>query len=120
MPASWECRRALQRRLAAADRRTISVAAHPGLTATEGQRRDTSLQGRLVAGGPAQPTEMGALPLLYAATAPGIAGGSCAGPDGFLQRSGFPELVRSSRTSRDARLAARLWERSAALTGVRT
>lgn len=110
----------LQRRLSAAGRRTISAAAHPGVAATEGQRRDTSLQGKLLAGGPAQRPEMGALPILYAATAPSVGGGgACVGPDGFMQRSGYPTLVRSSRTSRDTTLAAQLWERSELLTGVR-
>ena len=108
----------LQRRLSAAGRRTISVAAHPGVAATEGQRRDTSLQGKLLAGGPAQTPEMGALPILYAATAPDVAGGACVGPDGFMQRNGYPTLVRSSRTSRDTTLAAQLWQRSELLTGV--
>jgi len=107
-----------QRRLSAAGRRTISVAAHPGVAGTEGQRRDTSLQGKLLAGGPAQSPEMGALPILYAATAPGVGGGACVGPDGFMQRNGYPTLVRSSRTSRNTTLAAQLWERSELLTGV--
>jgi NAD(P)-dependent dehydrogenase (short-subunit alcohol dehydrogenase family) len=109
----------LQRRLSGAGRHTLSVAAHPGVAATEGQRRDTSLQGKFLAGGPAQSPEMGALPLLYAATAPGGQGGACIGPDGFLQRNGHPTLVRSSRTSRDTTLAARLWEHSEQLTGIR-
>lgn len=108
----------LQRRLSEAGGRTISVAAHPGVAATEGMRRDTSLQGKLLAGGPAQTPEMGALPMLYAATEPGVAGGACIGPDGFMQRSGYPTLVRSSRTSRDTTLADQLWQRSELLTGV--
>ncbi len=108
----------LQRRLSAAGRRTISVAAHPGVAGTEGMRRDTSLQGKLLAGGSAQTPEMGALPLLYAATARDVAGGTCVGPDGFMQRTGYPTLVRSSRTSRDTTLAGRLWQRSELLTGV--
>jgi NAD(P)-dependent dehydrogenase (short-subunit alcohol dehydrogenase family) len=108
----------LQRRLAAAGRRTISVASHPGVAGTEGMRRDTSLQGKLLAGGPAQTPEMGALPMLYAATAPGVEGGVCVGPDGFMQRRGYPTLVRSSRTSRDTTLAGQLWQRSELLTGV--
>jgi NAD(P)-dependent dehydrogenase (short-subunit alcohol dehydrogenase family) len=108
----------LQRRLSAADRRTMSVAAHPGVAATEGMRRDTSLQGKVLAGGPAQSPEMGALPILYAATAPGVAGGACIGPDGFMQRSGHPTPVRSSRASRNTTLAAQLWDRSEGLTGV--
>jgi hypothetical protein len=61
---------------------------------------------------------MGALPMLYAATASGVAGDECVGPDGFMQRRGYPTLVRTSRTSRDTTLAARLWERSEILTGV--
>ncbi|MDQ7908245.1 oxidoreductase [Phytohabitans sp. ZYX-F-186] len=108
----------LDRRLSAAGRRTISVAAHPGVAATEGQRRDTSLRGKLLAGGPAQAPQMGALPILYAATAPGLTGGACLGPDGFMQRRGHPTLVRSSRRSYDATLAARLWEQSEHLTNV--
>jgi len=108
----------LQRRLTAAGRRTVSVATHPGVAATEGQRRDTSLQGKVLAGGAAQSPEMGALPVLYAATAPGVEGGACVGPDGFMQRNGHPTLVRSSRRSRDPVLAAELWERSERLTGV--
>ncbi|SHN47371.1 oxidoreductase [Cryptosporangium aurantiacum] len=108
----------LHRRLSAAGRTTISVAAHPGVAATEGQRRDTSIQGKLLAGGPAQTPVMGALPILYAATEAGVAG-TCVGPDGFLQRRGHPTLVRTSRRSRDTALAAALWERSERLTGVR-
>ena len=108
----------LQRRLSAAGRRTISVAAHPGLASTEGQRRDTSLQGKILAGGSAQTPEMGVLPIVYAATAPGVDGGVCIGPDGFMQRNGYPTLVRSSRRSRDTKVAANLWERSELLTGV--
>jgi NAD(P)-dependent dehydrogenase (short-subunit alcohol dehydrogenase family) len=108
----------LQRRLEAAGRRVASVAAHPGVAATEGQRRDTSLQGKILAGGPAQTPAMGALPILYAATAPGVPGGACVGPDGFLQRRGHPTLVVSSRRSRDAAVAAGLWARSERLTGV--
>jgi NAD(P)-dependent dehydrogenase (short-subunit alcohol dehydrogenase family) len=109
----------LQRRLSAAGRRTRSVAAHPGVAATEGMRRDTSLQGKILAGGAAQSPEMGALPILYAATATEVAGGAYIGPDGFTQRSGHPTLVRSSRASRDTTRAARLWDRSERLTGVR-
>ena len=106
----------LQRRLVAAGRTTISVAAHPGVAATEGQRRDTTLQGRILAGGSAQRPEMGALPILYAATAPGVEGGTCVGPDGFLQRNGHPTTVGTSRRSRDGRAATRLWDLSERLT----
>lgn len=135
---NWECRRyqrwlayaqsklanllfayELDRLLSAAGRQTVSVAAHPGVAATEGQRRDTSLQGKLLAGGPAQEPAMGALPIVYAATAAGVAGGTCVGPDGFMQRNGYPTQVRTSGTSRDRALASDLWQRSEVLTGVR-
>jgi NAD(P)-dependent dehydrogenase (short-subunit alcohol dehydrogenase family) len=99
------------------DRRVRSLAAHPGVAATEGMRRDTSLSGRILAGGRAQPVAMGALPIVHAATAD-LPGGVCVGPDGFAQRTGYPTVVRTSRRSRDPVLAARLWERSERLTGV--
>jgi NAD(P)-dependent dehydrogenase (short-subunit alcohol dehydrogenase family) len=98
--------------------RIRSVAAHPGVAATEGMRRDTSLSGRILAGGRAQTPRMGALPIVYAATAV-LPGGVCVGPDGFAQRAGYPTVVGTSRRSRDAALAARLWDRSEELTGVR-
>ncbi len=101
------------------NRRVRSVAAHPGVAATEGMRRDRSLSGKILAGGRAQTPRMGALPIVYAATAD-LPGGVCVGPDGFAQRTGYPTVVRTSRRSRDGGLAARLWERSEQLTGVRS
>ena len=41
----------------------------------------------------AQSAEMGALPTLFAATAPGLPGDSYVGPDGFLEQRGHPRLV---------------------------
>src|SRR5258708_5786498 len=64
----------LQRRLAAAGQSTLAVAAHPGWTATNLQQHASIIQ-RL---NPifAQTTDMGALPTLYAATAPDVQGGA--------------------------------------------
>jgi hypothetical protein len=62
---------------------------------------------------------MGVLPILHAAIAPDLAAGAYVGPDGFMQRNGYPTLVRSSRISRDPALAARLWQHSELLTGIR-
>lgn len=107
----------LDRRLKAAGRDIISLAAHPGVASTEGQRRDRSLLGAVLAGGRAQSPEMGALPILYAATAPEVDGGTCIGPDGRTQRRGHPTVVSTSRASRDRELARRVWERSEQLTG---
>ena len=65
-----------------------------------------------------QSVEMGALPQLYAATAPDMHGGEFYAPDGFMQRAGYPKKVRSSRRSYDEALARQLWEVSEELTGV--
>ena len=112
----------LDRRLKAAGCRLISVAAHPGYSATNLQlsgppaheRFLMSLSNRLVA----QPAEMGALPLLYAATAPGLRGGSYVGPDGGGEMRGHPVLVHATARANDEEDARRLWEISERLTGV--
>jgi hypothetical protein len=65
----------------------------------------------------AQSAEMGALPTLHAATAPGIEGGTFVGPDGFLEQRGHPEPVVPSGAARDEEVARRLWEVSEELTG---
>jgi NAD(P)-dependent dehydrogenase (short-subunit alcohol dehydrogenase family) len=116
----------LSRRLLAGHHATIAGAAHPGYAATDlqavGPRMDgrrlteriMDLGGRLVA----QSAAMGALPTLYAATAPNMVSGMLIGPDGLFDMRGYPETVVPSRQARDARLARRLWEVSEQLTGV--
>lgn len=117
----------LQRRADGAHWPLVSVAAHPGYTATRLQTAGATLDGphlvvRLVGllnpivG---QPEAIGALPTLYAATVPELAGGSFVGPGGPLQLRGHPRLVDSSAASKDADVARRLWEVSESLTGVR-
>ena len=115
----------LDRRLRKAGARAISVAAHPGYSATniafgaEGARR--SLFGRLVGLGNqllAQPAELGALPTLYAATAAGVKRGDYIGPDGPLEFRGHPVRVQPRHSARDEALAAELWKLSEAQTGV--
>ena len=66
----------------------------------------------------AQSQQMGALPILYAATRPEIKGGEYASPDGFLGQRGYPYLGFSSPLSHNKALARRLWEVSSALTGL--
>ncbi len=117
----------LQRKLAAAGSHAISVATHPGYAATNLQAIGPEMAGsalgkRLVTFGNrffAQSAAMGALPEVYAAVAPDVCGGDYIGPDGWLGQSGFPKKVASSRRSRDQAVAARLWQISEALTGVR-
>jgi NAD(P)-dependent dehydrogenase (short-subunit alcohol dehydrogenase family) len=71
----------LQRRLERAGSSAISVAAHPGYSATNLQD-DTEF--RFLNSLFAQSPEMGALPVLYAATASDVEGGDFYGPDRFF------------------------------------
>ncbi len=111
----------LDRRLRAAGSTVRAVAAHPGYAATELQTHTESIQDKLMAltnRVAAQSAADGALPLLYAATAPEVVGGGFYGPDGPGGIRGRPQQVDSSRASKDAAVAAKLWERAAELTGV--
>lgn len=111
----------LQRRLDAAGSQLRAVAAHPGYASTNLQSHTGTIQDRLMKIGNrvfAQSAEGGALPSLYAATAPSLPGGSYVGPGGRFEQRGSPVLVRSSKRSHDRRTAASLWEESEALTGV--
>jgi NAD(P)-dependent dehydrogenase (short-subunit alcohol dehydrogenase family) len=107
----------LQRRLRAAGSSVLVTAAHPGWTATDLQRttRLVRFLNRFVAMKPAQ----GALPTLRAATDPEANGGDYYGPTGFLQMRGYPKRVGMVKRAHDAGDAARLWEISENLTGVR-
>jgi NAD(P)-dependent dehydrogenase (short-subunit alcohol dehydrogenase family) len=113
----------LDRRLRAAGSTVISVAAHPGYAATNLQTASPPLLDRAVMrvmnAIAAQSADMGALPTLYAATFPGLAGGSFVGPDGFAELRGHPHIVAPNRAARDEDVAARLWTVSEELTGVR-
>ena len=117
----------LQRRLDAKGADVISVACHPGWAETNlqfvGARMDGSslmeYLARVANFFLAQSAAMGALPLLYAATAPDMCGADYVGPGGLGEAWGHPKKVRSSGRSHDRQAAAKLWEVSAALTGVR-
>jgi NAD(P)-dependent dehydrogenase (short-subunit alcohol dehydrogenase family) len=113
----------LDRRLRAHGSGVRSVAAHPGYAATNLQSAAAPKVDRLVmAVGNrvlAQSDEMGALPILYAATYPGLEGGTYIGPDGPGEQRGYPKPVGSSTAARDEAVAARLWSVSEELTGVR-
>jgi NAD(P)-dependent dehydrogenase (short-subunit alcohol dehydrogenase family) len=106
----------LQRRFEGAGVDAIAVAAHPGWTATNLQAHWRVV--RFLNPFLAQKPEMGALPTLYAGTAPDVRGGDYYGPDGRGELRGYPTRVRSSDRSYDAAVAARLWTVSEGLTGV--
>jgi len=113
----------LDRRLRAAGSTTISAFAHPGYSATNLQSSGPTgvakvamaITNRLVA----QRPERGALPTLYAATAPGVEGGDYYGPDGFAEMRGFPTKTKAIADAYDLELGQRLWQLSEELTGVR-
>lgn len=110
----------LQRRLTAAGSTLLSVAAHPGYSATGLQSHTESLMDKVMALGNtllAQNAQMGALPELYAATMP-VDAGAYYGPDGFMGLRGRPKRCGSSSASRDLRVAGELWTLSEKLTGV--
>jgi NAD(P)-dependent dehydrogenase (short-subunit alcohol dehydrogenase family) len=115
----------LQRRLSAADAQTIATAAHPGTARTELTRHMSRLANvsmgqryRALNSWWVQDAAMGALPTLRAATDPAATGGAYYGPDGFLQMTGHPVLVRSNVRSQNAEVQRRLWAESEKLTQV--
>jgi NAD(P)-dependent dehydrogenase (short-subunit alcohol dehydrogenase family) len=110
----------LDRRLAVAGSGVRAVAAHPGYASTrlQGQSEnlvhDATMTGltRLVG----QSAEMGALPILYAATED-VPGASYVGPSGPFESRGFPILVGRAARAADEQLAWSLWQESERLTG---
>jgi NAD(P)-dependent dehydrogenase (short-subunit alcohol dehydrogenase family) len=94
----------LDRRLRAQDSTVKSLAAHPGYAATNLQSAAAPPFDRLVMkvvnATVAQSDEMGALPVLYAATEPGLEGGAYVGPAG--SRNSAAGRRSSSRTGRRA------------------
>jgi NAD(P)-dependent dehydrogenase (short-subunit alcohol dehydrogenase family) len=107
----------LERRLKAAGSGAQSLAAHPGWTGTNLQR--TSWMIRVMNPLFGMAPEQGALPTLYAAAAPEVERGAYYGPDGLFGWTGWPERKRSSRASYNKKDAARLWEESEGMVGVR-
>ena len=117
----------LQRRLARRGAGVIAVAAHPGYAATRLQEASARESGsrfmeRLMKLGNrllAQDAASGALPSLYAATAPDVRGGDYYGAGSWFEMRGHPRKVGTSARARDERTAERLWSVSEELTGVR-
>ncbi|WP_213740203.1 SDR family oxidoreductase [Bradyrhizobium sp. dw_411] len=114
----------LQRRSDAGGWGLMSNAAHPGYARTE-----------LIANGPgasgllwqlskslqplmSQSAAEGALPTLFAATSPDAKPAGYYGPNWFYELKGPPVPAKIMPQAKDAASAARLWDVSAALTGV--
>jgi NAD(P)-dependent dehydrogenase (short-subunit alcohol dehydrogenase family) len=117
----------LDRRLKAKRADAISVACHPGYSATELQAAGPKMEGstlmeRVMSLGNfllSQDAATGALPMLYAATATNVQGGDYIGPDGIGELWGYPKKVESNARSHDRETAAQLWKVSEEATGVR-
>src|SRR3954469_7551151 len=117
----------LQRRATAAGSKLLSAAAHPGWSATELYTQGAKAgESTLMEKAMALPTRFlaqssfdGALPTLYAATAPQLPPGAYVGPSKRMETVGAPKLVEGSARSRDETDGRRLWEVSEQLTGVR-
>ncbi len=110
----WFCYE-LQRRLVEAGHSTISVAAHPGYTATNLQRFTPFF--KLLNPILAQKMDMGALPILYTACEDDVQGSDYFGPDGWREMRGYPRRIKSSKVSTDDDLARRFWVLSEDITG---
>ncbi|MFH8729928.1 MULTISPECIES: oxidoreductase [unclassified Streptomyces] len=115
----------LARKLAARGSDVVAASAHPGYASTnlatqgvrmEGRKaveRVVELGNRVIA----QPAEAGALPTLYAATAPGVRPDSFTGPSLMMWRGAPAKSWRAGRTLDDV-AGERLWAASEQLTGV--
>jgi NAD(P)-dependent dehydrogenase (short-subunit alcohol dehydrogenase family) len=113
----------LQRRAVSARSELLSLAAHPGYAATNLQfaapdrfyeKAYMWIGNRLFA----QSADMGALPTLYAATAPDLPGGTYVGPGGPGEQRGYPKVVTAAGKAYDEPAWRHLWEVSEQLTGV--
>lgn len=105
----------------------VSAGAHPGYSRTNLQSAGPRMTGRrateavmaVATAVMGQSATTGALPVLRAATDPGVRGGDYFGPRGVAEQRGLPKRVRMSSNARDDTAARLLWEASEELTGVR-
>ncbi|MCW4461256.1 SDR family oxidoreductase [Sphingomonas sp. BT-65] len=114
----------LHRRSEASGWGVASMAAHPGIARTDLLH---NAPGRWSAMGLTrsllwflfQPAAQGALPTLFAATAPDARSGGYYGPHALSEARGYPAPARIPPQALDVGAATRLWEVSEELSGVR-
>jgi NAD(P)-dependent dehydrogenase (short-subunit alcohol dehydrogenase family) len=116
----------LERRFRRDGSSAISIAVHPGLSKTQIIKNGPGTKGGIRAAVMeatfaifAQSADRGALPTLFAATASEARGGKYYGPDGWFEWRGYPVEAKVSEAARDELAAAKLWEISERLTGVK-
>lgn len=114
----------MQRRLTEAGITQVqSIAAHPGISKTnlfeqlQAPRWLVQLALSFM-GHRLQSAAQGALPQLYAATAPQAKGGQYIGPDGPRGWKGYPTAVAIPASAQNEAANAQLWDKAASLTGV--
>lgn len=107
----------LKRKLEKENSKIKVTAAHPGWTATDLQRHIGVFEfmNRFFA----MKIWQGALPTLRAATDNSAQSGDYFGPDGWQEWRGYPHKVESNKLSYDKNVAAKLWEVSEELTGIK-
>jgi NAD(P)-dependent dehydrogenase (short-subunit alcohol dehydrogenase family) len=114
----------LQRRSDASGWGLMSNAAHPGYARTDliangpGAGGLLGLLNRILQPTLSQSAAAGALPTLFAATSPQATPAGYYGPNGFYELKGPPGPAKIMPQAKDIAAAARLWDISAALTGV--
>ena len=114
----------LDRKAKESGSKLVSMPVHPGVSVTNifengpGSKGPKAIVMKIVAPILMQPDAAGALPTLYAATAPEAKGGEYIGPDGFMEMKGSPVVVQPRPQGRDEAVARRLWTVSEELTGV--
>jgi NAD(P)-dependent dehydrogenase (short-subunit alcohol dehydrogenase family) len=102
----------------------MSVAAHPGVSRTNlllngpGQNSPQAWTRRLFGRVLFQPSERGALPTLFAATAPDAEAGGYYGPNRLQETRGNVAPARVPEAATDAKVASRLWSTAEQLTGI--
>jgi NAD(P)-dependent dehydrogenase (short-subunit alcohol dehydrogenase family) len=114
----------LDKRARAVGSKLVSIPVHPGVSRTniiENGMQPKGLKAKvigMVAALVMQSDAAGALPSLYAATAPTAVSGEYIGPNGFLGIKGSPVVEQPKPQALDEAVAAKLWAVSEELTGV--
>ena len=119
----------LERKIDEAGLEIRSMAAHPGLSATNLGSAGTGTGNGVVNllttpvlkfsnAFLAQDADAGAQPTLFAAVTPDLPGGSYIGPDVIGEHRGSPTVVAPRKVARNRLVADQLWDKSVELTGV--
>jgi len=112
----------LNKRLIKSGAETISIACHPGISATNlmsrGSGKESGTIMKFLFNAYAQPAQMGALPTLFAATNKDLKGGEYIGPDGKGNHRGYPKISSEVNNLCKANVAEKLWGVSEKLTGI--